>query len=90
MATKPTFCAKALCIKEPNRGATALESISARKPSEIRSASTFVPTISPTAIMSAVVSVMMTNLTINIDKMAVSSKVGSPKAKKLGICNHEP
>ena len=33
---------------------------------------------------------MITKVTINMERMAVNSNVGMPKAKKLGNCNHAP
>src|SRR5690606_8246201 len=57
LATRPTFWARADCGNELNTGATADESMSARSPSAIRRESTLVPITSPTAMMSAVVSV---------------------------------
>ncbi len=90
IATNPTFWAKALCMKEPKIGAKALENISARTPLAIRFESTSVPTMSPTAIISAVVSVIITKVTISIDKIALSSKVGKPNANKCGNWSHAP
>ena len=41
-------------------------------------------------IISAVVSVIITSVTISMEMIALSSKVGMPKAKKLGNCTHAP
>ena len=84
MATSPTFWAKALWVKELKTGEMRLEIMSARSPLPMRLESTSVSTISPTARMSAVVSVRMTSVTISIEMMAGSSKVGQPKAKGAG------
>ena len=78
-ATRPTFCAKALHGKALNAGATSGESMSARRPCSTRFESTGVPTISPMARMSAVVSVMITRITIVIEMMAPIWNVGLPK-----------
>ncbi len=71
-------------MNEPKIGEIALDSISARRPSPIRFESTLVPTISPIAIISAVVSVMITKVTITMERMAENSNTGEPKWKKLG------
>lgn len=57
---------------------------SARRPSATRCWSTGVPTISPTARMSAVVSVMITSITMVIDTMAPTWNVGEPKCSTGG------
>jgi hypothetical protein len=90
IATRPTFCAKALWVKELNNGEIALESMSARSPSPIRLESTFVPTISPTAMMSAEVSVRVTRMTMSIEMIAAISKVGAPNANGVGKATISP
>ena len=60
-------------LGEPlNIGEMALETMSARRPSPIRLRSTWVLTISPTARMSAVVSVRVTRITMDMEMMAAS------------------
>ena len=90
MATRPTFWAKALWVKELNSGEMALESMSARRPSPMRLESTLVPTISPTAMMSAEVSVSVTRMTISMEMIAAISKVGGPKANGVGKATMSP
>ena len=90
MATKPTFCTNAHCMKAPKRGASADESMSARKPSAIRLLSTWVSTISPIASKLAVVSVKITIVTILMVKIAGHSNTGIPKPKILGNAIHAP
>ena len=70
MATRPTFWAKALHGKEPKSGATAVETMSARRPCGDPLGVDRVPTISPMARMSAVVSVMITRITMVIETIA--------------------
>ena len=79
-ATSPTFCAKALTGKPLSRPPeTAVDSVSARSPfaTVLRSAGR--PTTTPIASRSAVVSVMITSITMIMDTMAAASKVGAPK-----------
>ena len=90
MATSPTFCAKALWVKVLRNGAMMLEAMSARRPSAMRRESTFVPAISPTARMSAVVSVRITRTTITMEMMPPSSKTGQPKANGCGKAKIAP
>ena len=84
IATRPTFCANADCVNELNTGETAEESMSARRPFAMRFESTFVLTISPTAMMSAVVSAKVTMMTMNIEMIAAAEKVGMPNANGSG------
>ena len=84
MATRPTFWAKALWVKELNSGEMALESMSARRPSPMRLESTLVPTISPTAMMSAEVSVRVTRMTISMEMIAAISNVGGAEGERGG------
>jgi hypothetical protein len=84
IATRPTFCAKAVAGKVLKIGATAEDTMSARRPSPTRLESTSVPTTSPTARMSAVVSTMITRMTMVIDTIAPIAKIGEPKAKGVG------
>jgi hypothetical protein len=82
MATRPTFWAKALAGNPlSNPPATALDSVSARRPPTTARASfcRSIPTISPMARMSAVVSVMITSITMVMETIAAISKVGVPK-----------
>lgn len=84
IATRPTFCANAVGGKVLNTGATAEDSMSARRPSATRRWSTSAPMTSPTAMMSAVVSTMMTSMTTSIERVAATSKRGAPNANGVG------
>src|SRR5262245_42820570 len=84
IATRPTFWAKALWVNPLKIGETIEEPMSARRPLPIRFRSTGVLTISPTARMSAVVSVRITSTTIVIDRTPAKVKVGSPNANGAG------
>ncbi|GAB3256837.1 hypothetical protein GCM10027562_19340 [Arthrobacter pigmenti] len=90
MATSPTFWAKALCENVLKIGAMALESISARSPSAMRRELILVPAISPTARISAVVSVRITSITMDMEMMAAMSNTGAPKANGCGKANTGP
>ena len=79
IATSPTFWANALTEKPLNTAATVVDSMSARRPSVTVCRSAGRSTISPTARMSAVVSVMITSITMNMEMVAPTAKVGSPK-----------
>ncbi|CPU65191.1 Uncharacterised protein [Mycobacteroides abscessus] len=84
MATRPTFCANADCVKDPKNGDTMDDAMSARRPSAMRLRFTLVPTISPTAMMSAVVSVRVTRMTMSMEMIAAISNVGAPKPRNDG------
>ena len=90
MATRPTFCANALWVKELNTGDRALESMSARSPLAMRLEETLLPVISPTARMSAVVSVSVTRMTMSMEMIAAISKVGGPNANGVGRAKMSP
>ena len=85
--TSPTFCANAVYGKVLNIPPRTVESPSARSPSPRRCFVTGRPVISPTAIMSPVVSVMMTSPTTSIDTTAASGNVGSPKWNGVTTAN---
>ena len=90
IATSPTFWAKALCVKPLNSGARNEAPMSARRPSAIRRRSTSLSTISPTAMMSAVVSVRITMTTISIEMMEAISNTGGPNASGVGRARNGP
>ena len=90
IATRPTFWANALWVKPLKIGEMTEEAMSARRPFPIRLRSTEVLTISPTARMSAVVSVMMTRTTMAIDTMPARVNVGRPKANGVGNATMGP
>ncbi len=89
-ATRPTFWAKALWVKEPKIGARLLEIMSARRPLPRRLESTLVSMISPTARMSALVSTSVTMTTISIDRMAATWNSGAPKCSGDGKATTGP
>ena len=90
IATSPTFCANALWVKPLKIGEMIEEPMSARRPFPIRLRSTEVLTTSPTARMSAVVSVMMTRTTMAIEMMPARVNVGRPKANGVGNATMGP
>src|SRR4051812_13776439 len=90
MATRPTFCAKALWVNPLKIGDTNEAPMSARSPLPIRRRSTRVLTISPTARMSAVVSVRMTSTTMVIDSTPARVKTGAPKKNGSGTATIGP
>ena len=61
---------------------------SARIPSASLRGVIFLSTISPTATMSPVVSVMITTPTMIIEMMALTSKVGAPNWNGCGMPTH--
>ncbi|MCY1266441.1 hypothetical protein D9M70_148510 [compost metagenome] len=67
-----------------------LDSMSARRPLPRRLESTFVPMISPTARMSAEVSTRVTRITMHMEMMAATWKVGMPKWKISGMASIGP
>jgi hypothetical protein len=69
-ATSPTFWAKALSEKLLNTPATAVDSMSAWRPPVTTRRSSRLSTTSPMARMSAVVSVMMTSMTMTMEIVA--------------------
>ena len=79
IATRPTFWAKALTEKPLNTLASAVAPMSARSPLVTVWRSAGLPTTSPMARMSAVVSVMITSITTSIEIVAPTAKTGSPK-----------
>ena len=79
MATSPTFWANALIENPLKTLATEVDSMSARRPLVTVSRSAGRSMISPTARMSAVVSVMMTSMTTTIEMIAPTANVGMPK-----------
>ena len=89
MATRPTFWAKALAEKELSRPPdTAVARQSARRPATTVFPSAGRPTTSPTARMSAVVSVMITSITMVIDTIAARPNCGGPKWNGVETANH--
>ena len=90
IATRPTFCTNAVCVKELNTGATAEESMSARSPSAMRAESMRDPVTSDRARMSAVVSAMFTRITMHMATIAAMWNVGGPKWNGEGSANHGP
>src|SRR5690625_3526885 len=60
------------------------DSMSARRPLATRFEFTGDPTISPTAMMSAAVSVLMTRMTMSIDRIDAMSNVGTPNGRIAG------
>lgn len=52
--------------------------------------STFAPVISPTAMMSAVVPVIVTSTTMSIEMIEATSKAGGPKARGVGKVTMPP
>src|SRR5699024_686335 len=89
-ATSTTFWANADWVNELNNGATAEEIMYARRPTAIRRGVTSVSTISATAMMSAVVSVMMTRTTTSIETIAPTWNVGVPNANGVGKATMPP
>ncbi len=79
MPTSPTFCAYAVYGKVLKTPPRTVERPSARSPSASGRGSTLRPVISPTAIRSPVVSVIVTTATTSIDAIAETSKEGAPK-----------
>ncbi len=90
IATRPTFCANADAGNELRNGATSVAAMSARRPSPTRFASTLVSSTSPMAMRSAVVSVMITRMTIVIEMIAPISNTGAPNANGVGSANADP
>lgn len=86
--TSPTFCAKAVYGKVLKTPPMTVPRPSARRPSATWRRVTGLSTISPTAIMSPVVSVMMTMPTMSIDTIGTISKVGRPKWNGVTSPNH--
>ena len=89
-ATNPTLAAKAVWVNEFRTGARVDEAMSARRPLATRLDVILAPVISPTARMSAVVSVMVTSTTISMEMIAAISNVGGPKARGVGKEISEP
>ncbi len=81
IATSPTFWAKALTENPLKKPAKTVDPMSARRPLVTVWRSAGFPMTSPIARMSAVVSVMITSITMNIEMEAPTAKVGSPKWK---------
>lgn len=79
MPTSPTFCANAVYGKVLNTPPRTVERPSARRPSASERGWTGRPVISPTAMKSPVVSVIVTRATISIDAIAAPWNVGVPK-----------
>jgi hypothetical protein len=79
-ATSPTFWAKALTEKPLNTPASVVESMSACRPPVTSRRSSRLSTTSPMARMSAVVSVMITSITMNMEMIAPTAKVGAPNS----------
>ncbi|SKY05041.1 Uncharacterised protein [Mycobacteroides abscessus subsp. abscessus] len=79
IATSPTFCANAVYGNVLKMPPSTVPAPSARMPSARRCGVIFSSTISPTATMSPVVSVMMTNATMIIAMIELTSKLGKPK-----------
>src|SRR4051795_8578771 len=79
MPTRPTFWAYAVYGKVLKTPPSTVDRPSARRPSERERGSTLRSVISPTAIRSPVVSVIVTRATTSIDTIAEDSKVGAPK-----------
>src|SRR5215216_2861674 len=78
-ATSPTFWAKALTEKPLSTPATEVESMSACRPPVMSRRVSRLSTTSPMARMSAVVSVMITSITMSIEMIAPTKNVGVPK-----------
>ena len=78
MATSPTFCANAVYGNVLKTPPITVPSPSARSPSASLPGVIFSSTISPTATMSPVVSVMMTIATISRAMTELTWKLGSP------------
>ena len=79
MATRPTFWANALTENPLKTAATLVDSMSARRPLVTVCRSAGLSMTWPMARMSAVVSVMITSITMNIETIAPTAKVGRPK-----------
>ena len=79
MATRPTFWAKALTEKPLKMAGDAVDSMSARRPLVTVCRSAGLSITWPMARMSAVVSVMITSITMNMETIAPTAKVGRPK-----------
>ena len=86
----PTFCANALIGKPLKIGASAVAPVSARRPAAMRFLSTSVPRISPTASRSAVVSAMITSITMHIEMITPSWNCGAPKKNGCGNSKIDP
>ena len=87
-ATSPTFWAKALTGKPLSRPPeTAVDRQSARRPSATVLRSAGRPTTTPMASRSAVVSVMITSITMTIETIAATSNVGAPKWNGVEMAN---
>ena len=84
IATRPTFCAKALSEKPLKTAARAVEPVSARRPFATVSRSAGFPVISPRARMSAVASTMITSMQMTREMIALVSNCGVPKWKGVG------
>ena len=82
--TRPTFSAYAVYGKVLKMPPSAEERPSARRPPTIVASSASLPTISPTAIRSPVVSIIDTIITISIVTTTLNAKVGAPKWKGAG------
>ena len=77
--TRPTFWANAVYGNVLKMPPSIVDRPSARRPSASWRGLTCLSTISPTASMSPVVSVMITSATMHIDTMALIWNVGMPK-----------
>ena len=89
IATSPTFWAKALAEKELSRPPeTAVDRQSARRPATTVLPSAGRSTTSPTARMSAVVSVMITSMTMVMETIAAMLNCGAPKWNGVETANH--
>ena len=86
--TSPTFWAKAVYGKVLKMPPSTVPRPSARSPSARLLRVTGLSTISPTAIMSPVVSVMMTMPTMIIETIAATFQVGRPKWNGVMRANH--
>ncbi len=84
MATRPMFWAKALHMKPLKRGLIAEPRVSARSPAAMVFSSAGRSTISPSASMSAVDSVMETSMTTHMEMIAARANCGAPKWKGDG------
>lgn len=85
MPTRPTFWAYAVYGKVLKTPPSTVERPSARRPSARECGSTLRSVISPTAIRSPVVSVIVTSATTSIDTIAENSKAGAPKGNGVLI-----
>ena len=89
IATRPTFCANALTGKPLSRPPEIVVArVSARSPPTTVRPSAGRSITSPIARMSAVVSVMITSITMTIETIAAISNCGGPKWNGVDTANH--